>query len=360
MTWLTGWAKRVKLTIDQTDIDADLANFPVLLYLSISSGYNAEDISFIFDELQSDANRLKIAVTRDDGITQCYVEIEKWDDANEHAWLWVKAPGISGTVNTDLYLYYDSTHADNTAYVGDPESTPAMAVWNSNFIMVQHMRDYDTCYIHDSTAYNKDGTKQAANEPIVTTAGKIDDAQSFDGSNDCVTVTYSTLIPMPLTLTAWIYDTGVSGISNIVQKAKNFQFQTSPTNHQLLIAYHDGVAWRSVITGNNVYSASTWHHVVATFEASGSNTLVTIYVDGVQVHQATGTGQPVNYANITIGRYYTVVEPFKGVIDEVHISNTARSAAWIKASYETGRDHLLDWGSGETSGAPAGLLVQVM
>ena len=33
--------------------------------------------------------------------------------------------------------------------------------------------------------------------------------------------------------------------------------------------------------------------------------------------------------------------------DEVRVSDATRSAAWIKASYETGRDDLLDYGSEE-------------
>lgn len=142
MGWLSGWGrKRVKLTIDADDIDADLTDFPILVYISASSGINAEDMSCVFDELISDANRKKIAVTTGDGVTECKVEIEKWDDANEKAWLWVKVPTIDDANNTDLYLYYDRNHADNDANVGDPESTPAMAVWDTNFLLVQHMED---------------------------------------------------------------------------------------------------------------------------------------------------------------------------------------------------------------------------
>lgn len=49
----------------------------MLLYISASSEYNNDDISCVFDELQSDANRKKIAVTKSDGETECKVEIEK-------------------------------------------------------------------------------------------------------------------------------------------------------------------------------------------------------------------------------------------------------------------------------------------
>jgi len=90
MAWLGSWAKRIKLTISNTNVDSDLSNFPILVYLSASSGIGDVDVSCVFDELASDDNRLKIAVTTDDETTECYVEIERWDDANEVAWLWIK------------------------------------------------------------------------------------------------------------------------------------------------------------------------------------------------------------------------------------------------------------------------------
>ena len=123
-SWLSGWSYRVEITIHSDKIDGALVDFPVLLYLSTSSGIDPDDVSFVFDELG--AEKLKLAVTTGDGTTQCYVEIEKWDDANEQAWLWVKVPSISSSANTTLYLYYDSTQPDNTTYVGDdPDDTPS-------------------------------------------------------------------------------------------------------------------------------------------------------------------------------------------------------------------------------------------
>jgi len=139
--WLSGWAKRVKVSIDAGDVDSALSNFPVLLYISDSSGINSDDVSFVFDELTSDDNRKKIAVTTDDGTTECYVEIEKWDDGNEKAWLWVKVPSVASGADTELYLYYDKDHAENTAKVGDTNDAIAENVWDTNFKAVYHMRN---------------------------------------------------------------------------------------------------------------------------------------------------------------------------------------------------------------------------
>jgi len=137
MAWLCNWKKRVKLTIDNNDIDSALIDFPILIYLSASSGRNSDDISCVFDELGNNDNRKKIAVTKNDGTTQCYVEIERWDHANEKAWLHIKVPNISSSSDTDLYLYYDSNQSDNTTYVGDVEERTE--VWNSNYKGVYHL-----------------------------------------------------------------------------------------------------------------------------------------------------------------------------------------------------------------------------
>lgn len=64
-------------------------------------------------------NRKKIAVTQSDGTTQIFGEIEHWDDANEKAVIWVSRDDLvlDDTVDTDLYIYYDSEQDDNTYYI---------------------------------------------------------------------------------------------------------------------------------------------------------------------------------------------------------------------------------------------------
>jgi len=325
MAWLSGWAKRVKLTIDQNDVDDALSNFPILVYLSTSSGHNSNDVSFVFDELTQDANRKKIAVTTSDGETECYVEIEKWDDANEQAWLWVKVPSVASSADTDLYLYYDADHADNDAYVGDPNSTPAESVWDTNFKFVSHMQDDpDTSHIRDSTGNNNDGSKKAANVPNEV-AGKIADAQDFSGylvNEDYIDVSIVSASGAH-SVAMWVYrDTASnhyifdarldSGIGYCYQPAAGVLTPSSGT------VYADGVATTTLGTG-------AWHYVVVnniTLDLKSTMRLALRFVPS--------------------GDYC-----LDGKEDEVRISNTARTVAWIKASYESERDDLLDWGSEE-------------
>jgi len=108
---------RHRINIDVTKIGrtALCSNFPILLYLSSASGINDDNVTSIFSALG--ANSRKIAVTTNDGTTQCYVEVEQWDNTNNRGWLWVKVPTLSNTDNTRLYFYYNASRPDNTAYV---------------------------------------------------------------------------------------------------------------------------------------------------------------------------------------------------------------------------------------------------
>ena len=174
---LLDWSKRITLTINPEELDGALSNFPVLIHLSNSSGRNHMDVSSIFNELERNENRKKIAVTTGDGVTQCFVEIEKWDAINEEAWLWVKAPSLSAVENTTFYLYYDKGAVNNEAYVGDTDSLPAEHVWDDHFQLVIHMNgDSDTIQVKDSTSHDNDGTKKYG---PTEASGKIGNAQHF-------------------------------------------------------------------------------------------------------------------------------------------------------------------------------------
>lgn len=139
MSWLSDWDKRIKLAIDYTKVESILYNFPVLIKLSSESGITNNDVTDVFYELETNDNRKKIAITTGDGVTQCYVEIEKWDHINEKAVLWIKIPEVSDSTDTILYLYYDNTKSDNSSYVGDTDESVSVNVWNNDYSFVGHM-----------------------------------------------------------------------------------------------------------------------------------------------------------------------------------------------------------------------------
>ena len=135
--WHPNYDKRITFTIDSSLVDSDLTDFPVTLQVTSSSGISAVDLTAFFDELSSDANRKKIAVTDSDGITQLPVEIDYFSFSSELAVLHVKVPSVPSTYDKKLYLYYDSSAEDNDL-VGDIGDAIAQSVWDT-YEVVLHM-----------------------------------------------------------------------------------------------------------------------------------------------------------------------------------------------------------------------------
>ncbi len=356
MGWLAGWAKRVKLTIDNTDITSALSNFPVLIYISSSSGRNSEDVTFVFDEVG--ANSLKIAVTDADGTTERYVEIDEWDSGSEKAWIWVKVNSIASGSDTDLYLYFDNTHVDNTTHVGIKESASGETVWDANFLMVQHMGE-GSGTVKDSTANDMDGSQ--GNTPTYAQPGKIADAVEFDGAEttgdhfnlgDPATLSFTAF-----TWDAWVYlhDKGVNNTNSMMVAAKS----GSGGNREWQFALErDGTGdpWkvRPIIgnsTGNwgitGFFSTGTitlnaWRKVTVTWDG----TTIKIYLQGAYDSQTGYNGTIKNTGSTAyIARADTTYQFLDGLIDEQRFSDEARTAAWIAASFESESDDLLDWGT---------------
>ncbi len=342
MAWLSGWSKRIKLTIDHTKVDSTLTQFPVMVKLSTASGISALDVSRVFTDLG--ANKLKLAITQSDGTTENYVEIEKWDNANSEAILWVSKSAwtISSTVDTVLYLYYDSTHADNNTYVGVVGSTPGKAVWDSNFVMVHHMANTTTSTITDSTTNANNGTKKGANEPVETT-GQIGKGQDFDGTDDYISVADSASLDLLLvTLEATVKP------------------DTIPANdyHKFImkLGHPDAGYWLGQKTGTNQidFGVSTgvggdislyfgtleegvFSYIVGTYDGS--------YLRGYQ-NAITPPDALAHSGNIAISAdILQLGNPsfFNGILDEIRISNIVRSDAWLKATCYSNWDSLITY-----------------
>lgn len=137
--WDASWYYKIKLTIDQTKVDADLTDFPVLVYL------NSSRINWAL--VQDDLDDLRFVNSTENGLLSA--ELEK-SVTNSEAWIWVKVPAVSGSVDTVIYVYYGN--------VGAASAWDAENVWDASAMMVQHMVNATTTTIIDSTANNNDGT----------------------------------------------------------------------------------------------------------------------------------------------------------------------------------------------------------
>ena len=344
MAWLSGFNKRIKLTADSTKIDSDLSQFPLTVFLKSGNG----DTTKVFDEVGS--NKYKIAVTKSDGTTQLYVEIEEWDDTNNVGVLHCGLNGdtLSSSTNTDYYLYYDNTASDNTSYVGDTNSSVSQSVWDSNFVAIWHLTD-----LYDQTNNNNDLTN---NGSLTTDTGKIANAYSFVGDKTKYLSinSNSSLKPNNYTISLWAKWTSTQVDRLILSKYSSVPceyeigFQNASPYVIFVRSDSSSTSYRAKDTdGQSTYTGS-WTHITGLYNGS----VLKIYINGTyKASSSSFTRSTTRTDQLNIGRrpYSGAEGPFTGLTDEVRISNTARSADWIKATYNSTNDSLLTYGTEESA-----------
>jgi hypothetical protein len=348
--YLSGWDNRVKIAIDHTKIDADLTDFPVMIKISDDSGQGGADLTAIFDELTTDAERVKIAVTTSDGETQCPVEIEYWDVSSEIAILHTKVPAVDDDVSTAIYLYYDADAEDNTTYVGDTGDTPAQNVWDSDFGGVYHMAqdpNGDVAdAIKDSTDTGADGTPSGTMLTADLVAAQCGKGIDFDGTNDTIILGNNLSATGSLTITALVKTTNVGldyqGIlAKISGTTCNYGFYLKAD--EVHFQFYNG-GWITHTTVAENLSADTYYLVTVVLDTT-ANTIGLFVNDAEEYTSAETTELLTNAHDCYIG-FDSGAEYFSGIIDQVYFSDIARSDAWIKATYHTLFDNLLSFGLG--------------
>lgn len=332
MASLSGWQYRKKLTIDKTKVDADLTDFPVTVILT-SSNFN-------FSKARSDGYDIRF--TSSDGTTLLKYERERHDSSNQVAEYHVKIPSVSGSSNTDFYIYYGKSDASDGA-----DSTN---VWDSYFKGVWHLKDYTTSQVNDSTSNANNGTKKAANEPLEVNA-KIGKGQQFDGVNDYINCgNNSSLNIITFTIECWIKYNSLSNAQvhitkGVASSGQNWHIIWRPEVPDVDATIY-GSTSKAIFHTNP--STGVWYYYVATYQDTGSSTIITAFLNGVQTSQVTSS---LRLSNVSGDNFYMGQlgsgNWTNGIIDEVRISSVARSAAWIKASYNSGNDTLLSYGSEE-------------
>lgn len=190
-----------------------------------------------------------------------------------------------------------------------------------------------------STALDSIGDHTGTINGATWTTGIDEEALSFDGVDDYITVNNAVdLNPTSaLSLTAWVKwtidpETGTQWAS-IINKNGDGQYRLQHnqrnTKFEFAIRTSSGNKWVESLT---TPQQDTWYFVVGTYDGS----TVRIYVNGVLEQSTSHTGylltstSPVNIARRAISndRY------FNGVIDEVSIWNKALSSTEIKEYYD--------------------------
>lgn len=326
------YLKLYTLTIDHTQCgSSDSTNFPVLVSLSGTNLKTVANGGFV----QNTVSVAGITVPADlvfssdnAGASPYSWEVEFYDPVNGILIAWVQVPTVSHTTNTVFYMPYDNT-AISTFQGGTTGSA-----WNSGFAGVWHLPNGSTLSALDSTSNANNGTITG----ITAAAGMIDGGASFPGNiSDGISMgTPSTLdISGAVTLSMWTNPSTFPGAAIWAGRWSDNGFGYTILSIGSAIYALIGIPGGSGNYGIQGYSYSTtgvWAYWSMTFIPS---TGVFLYLNGTQVASET-TSPPSSQtagAPFQMGIDELVRYAYSGYLDEVRVSNVARSSDWILTEY---------------------------
>jgi hypothetical protein len=257
-------------------------------------------------------------------------EIENYTATNAHFWVLIPSLAV-GSTNISVY-YKNSTEALS-------EANPP-AAWDSSYVAVWHMNS--TNPVDSKQVNNGTGTIVTANASAL-----VDGGLNFNGLTTYVDAGNSSTLNLvngggTLSIEAWVKIGVYSSTSqrlifkNISAAAGTYALTTGTyagfTNETSFSVYN--ASGERIFTSNLAQAANTWYYAVGTY----SNGTGKIYINGNDTTNATSWialgGAPAS--NLTIGKRpdNTALTFFNGTMDEIRISNVARSPDWINQTFQ--------------------------
>ena len=313
--WNDKWAFRKEITFDLTPAGADVtgapADVPVLVRLSLANfGY--------FGDTRPDGSDLRF-VAGDDK-TPLESHIERYDPQAQIAFVWVRVPRLTGGANTDkIYLYYGNKEVTG--------ATASAASYDKNQALVYHF-GAPASAPQDATAYK---TEPGAFTAEVNPASLIGAGARFSGAHNISIPAKGALRLVPaqgLTLSAWVrIDAAQQNayVAALEDGGKSLILGVDGTS--IFGRWSDGTNPAVVAQSGVQMTTGEWHHLALRV---GDGRLMLI-VDGAEAGQANVTLAEMG-GTLTIGSSAQNANVLTGELDELEVSNIARSTEWIKTA----------------------------
>jgi hypothetical protein len=287
-------------TPDGADLPATAVeeNFPVLVRL--------QKESFPFAEVKSDGADIRFATGS--GLPLAY-QIDSWDATAGTASVWVRVPVIKGNTRQELKMFWGNADAKSES------NGPAVFNRANGFLSVMHMNEK----VQDDA-----GTVQSTDLGTTPSSGVIGSSRRFNGAKGIFCGDRITKYPFgssPHSTEAWVKADKMN--TTVVEWGKiggvTMRLLSTPSrvgvNNQ-----------KSNVQGSSLLPKSEWFQVVYTYDGQNDR----IYVNGRFDMAAPGASdiEVLTPVQMRIGN------GFLGNMDEVRVSNEARSADWVKLQYE--------------------------
>jgi hypothetical protein len=303
----------VPFTIAQPP-SGNLTDFPVLFASQIDRTHvtdaNGNDIGF---------------GPNGDGSSPFFWEMERYNSATGDVVAHFKATTLHAVADTFACFYGDNT-------VSTFQSV-ASSVWNSAYLGVYHYRDGTTLSLADSTSNGNNGAP--TNSPIAG-AGKVDGGMALASVSTQYASTSNAINPAAITVECWVNATsfphGYNTVWSRINGSVTVYSQFFITSAGKTAAYLQNVGATQLDPGSITLSTSTFYKVDWTYS---TGTGLASYVNNASAGTAGGgfvldTSAVTSYAGHDSA---TSSREWNGILDELRISNTVRSADWLTASY---------------------------
>ncbi len=305
---LSGYQYRKKFSVDNTKVSgaSNLTNFPVLISLT-----DADMATVANGGKVTSAQGYDIAFTSDDGATQLDHELESYNASTGQILFWVRFPTLNATVDTDFFIYFGNASQTTDQSVN--------TTWDSSYKLVLHLDDFN-----DATLEGNNGT----NNGTTSTAGKIGNARQFSSAgNDFISIADDASLDITgdITFSAWFNVNNFADVPDLITKGDyNQAYSSWIRNDGTLRLGTDN----NTLTSTGTVTSATTAFVTFTKSATGR----TIYINNTNAgSDGTATNFSTNNSPLTIS---TAAYPLNGWVDEVRVSNVARSQDWVFTEYE--------------------------
>ena len=347
------WGYKVEITIDATDIDADLADWTMVFDESFATSI----FYAVNGPLDSDGTKASLSGGGDirfssvsNGTTRIACDIRTWitgtDPTTGTCEVAVLVPSVSSSADTSIWMWWGNAGQSQPAV---DATYGQYAAYDSDHIIVYPCNDGAAGYNRCSSSYSV--PTEAQGTEVSGTLGK---AQSFSASTS---QTYDT--PSDVTEIVPEQSFTVEAIAQIDRTDKDFAIALKAsaagnyvpinmfrddlapsTNQNTLTGFvqysGSGVNDNRVDAGNGVWADTNPHHVVTVFSA-GSHVRVLLDGNGASDTSLTNStmipednSEPIRFGNEGSSTYGVDLD---GTLDEIRVSTTDRADAWLKANY---------------------------
>ncbi|WP_455462963.1 DUF2341 domain-containing protein, partial [Candidatus Hodarchaeum mangrovi] len=317
----TRWYYRKNITIDYTKVSANLYNFPVYIELYDSDLQNNAQVSgddIIFTDKTGTVLAHEI---------ESYNRIYNATHAKLVAWVNVN---LSSSQDTIISMYY-----------GNPSSIGyenPYGVWDSNYMGVWHLGEQGGSAI-DSTSYGTSGAiSGGVTQNII---GKLGKSYDFDGTAG-TTVNFGD--PVDGHLDFGLGSFTISFWLNIDQSTGDYQlpiykggttdsesgYEMETTVNAEIIKFMAGDGTTAYSAGYPDVTFDTWAYMVGVMDRSSN--YMYIYQDSnlEGSYDISSLGSVDNSNSLTLSPDWYELD---GMMDEIRLSKSARSADWITTEY---------------------------